>query len=535
MEAIPAREARAMNSTWLRAWVPGALAVAAGAGLCPVACSSPAARETKTLTAQDLRDPTRCMGCHPTHYEDWSKSMHAYASDDPVFLAMNARGQRETNGKLGGFCVQCHAPVAMRDGLVHDGTPEQLAALPPAEKGVTCFFCHSVDSVGASHVNADVNLAADGVMRAAIKDPQDNSAHASAYSTLQDHTTNDSAAMCGTCHDIVAPAGGHIERTYHEWLNSIFAGNVTCGSNGNCHMAAATTTLQIAAGGPGNRTYHGHDFRAVDVAFNPGFPQAPEDQEAAITKALSQVLQGALCVNIRGGVRVFLDDATAAHSWPSGASQDRRAWVEVAASVGGAPPFYASGTVPAGTPVGAEANDPDLWVLRDQMFGTDGAPAHMFWQAACAAGNELTTAQDASQLNQNNFTHRYRLYPNKPSPDDSVLPQMPDKVTLTVHLQPIGLDVLQDLVDSHDLDQSVLAQMPTFDVALPTDPADGIGDGTTLVWTPGKATGGYMDLTQDQPTPMTCVSTAVFNLGATTYRAADPPATCPINTGDAGH
>ena len=32
--------------------------------------------------------------------------MHAYASDDPVFQAMNKRAQRETNGALGDFCVR---------------------------------------------------------------------------------------------------------------------------------------------------------------------------------------------------------------------------------------------------------------------------------------------------------------------------------------------------------------------------------------------------------------------------------------------
>jgi hypothetical protein len=40
--------------------------------------------------------------------------MHAYAAEDPVFLAMNARGQRETQGALGAFCVNCHAPLAVQ-------------------------------------------------------------------------------------------------------------------------------------------------------------------------------------------------------------------------------------------------------------------------------------------------------------------------------------------------------------------------------------------------------------------------------------
>ena len=66
-------------------------------------------------TATYLEDPATCMECHNQHYTEWSGSMHAYASDDPVFVAMNNRGQRETGNQLGTFCVQCHAPVAVRD------------------------------------------------------------------------------------------------------------------------------------------------------------------------------------------------------------------------------------------------------------------------------------------------------------------------------------------------------------------------------------------------------------------------------------
>ena len=34
--------------------------------------------------------------------------MHAHASDDPVFVALEQLGQRETDGALGTFCVGCH-------------------------------------------------------------------------------------------------------------------------------------------------------------------------------------------------------------------------------------------------------------------------------------------------------------------------------------------------------------------------------------------------------------------------------------------
>ena len=76
----------------------------------------------KSLSLEELQDPKSCQACHQQHYEEWSASMHAYASKDPVFLAMNKRGQRETNGELGSFCVQCHAPMALRTGATTDAT-----------------------------------------------------------------------------------------------------------------------------------------------------------------------------------------------------------------------------------------------------------------------------------------------------------------------------------------------------------------------------------------------------------------------------
>src|SRR5688500_7999428 len=50
-----------------------------------------------TYTIEQLKDPDTCKTCHEKHYREWSGSMHAYASDDPLFLAMNERGQRQAN------------------------------------------------------------------------------------------------------------------------------------------------------------------------------------------------------------------------------------------------------------------------------------------------------------------------------------------------------------------------------------------------------------------------------------------------------
>src|SRR5258708_7450078 len=78
----------------------------------------PASNEKIAPKREDLLNPEKCKDCHPKYYQEWSGSMHAYAMKDPVFIAMNKRGQEETKGALGAFCVNCHAPMAVRENAI---------------------------------------------------------------------------------------------------------------------------------------------------------------------------------------------------------------------------------------------------------------------------------------------------------------------------------------------------------------------------------------------------------------------------------
>ena len=73
---------------------PALLALVALAAIPAAACGG----DGPVLSIAEQQDPQTCKECHPKHFDQWSGSMHAYASDDPVFVAMNQRGQRETSG-----------------------------------------------------------------------------------------------------------------------------------------------------------------------------------------------------------------------------------------------------------------------------------------------------------------------------------------------------------------------------------------------------------------------------------------------------
>ncbi len=447
----------------------------------PNGCSgTPSAPAPAYASRQALLDPKTCGSCHVQHYADWSVSMHAYASDDPVFVAMNKRGQRETGGALGDFCVKCHAPMAVHEGATKDGL--NLDSLPQALKGVTCFFCHTVESVQGTHDDPLV-LANDVTMRGEITDPVVSPAHPTAYSPLQDREQLGSAPLCGACHDIVSPHGAAIERTFVEWKASIFSHTLGGDTCAECHMQQSARMAPIAdvAGAP-PRYYHAHDFPGVDRPLTSSFPSTAPEQRAQ-QAFLETSLQSALCVvtgDGPGAIRVILDNVAAGHAFPSGSAQDRRLWAEVIARRGGEV-IYQSGVVPAGAAPTSLTSDPDFWLIRDCMFDAKGAEVRMFWQAASVESNLLpypTTIDPTSPAYYR--THVVQYFPRDPL---AVLPAPPDEVTLRLRLQSIGLDVIEDLVRSGDLDPGVAAAVPTYDV----EPE------RVLTWTAASANASYVE------------------------------------------
>ncbi|MBS2032745.1 MAG: hypothetical protein JST54_33035 [Deltaproteobacteria bacterium] len=449
------------------------------------------------LTRDQLLDPATCANCHADHYAQWAASVHAHASDDPVFLAMNARGQRETNGALGSFCVNCHAPLAVYEGATSDGL--NLASVDPKLKGVTCFFCHTVDSVSGAH-NNPLHLADDAGFKGSISDPI-AAPHGSAYSLLLDRNQLGSSTMCGACHDIVSPHGAAIERTFEEWQLSAFSaspGGTTCGQ---CHMNESTSKVPIAnvAGAPA-RNLHAHQMDAVDLV--PGDGGAPDaDQLQRVQQFLDATLQSSVCVRSIAGqakVEVILDNVAAGHGFPSGAAQDRRFWAEVHAFADGGE-LYASGDVSEGGSVTALN---DVWLLRDCMFDGTGAQVDMFWDAASTEGNELPGQATFDSTDPRFYqSHLAQTYPLA----GGALASMPDEVTLDLWVQPIGRDVLDNLVQSGDLDPSIAAAAPQLPV------------NARLTWTPHTANTSFVD--PSDGALVSCVSATGLNPQAATVPA----------------
>jgi hypothetical protein len=423
------------------------------------------------LTRAELLDPEQCKSCHPRHYEEWSGSMHAYAAEDPVFVAMNRRGQRETGNALGEFCVKCHAPMAVIEGATTDGL--NLDEVPAKLKGVTCYFCHNASQV-KEHFNNGIELANDTTMRAAIEQPLDSPAHGVGYSAYLDGNRRESAQLCGSCHDVVTPSGVHLERTLAEYESSLFgqleSGFETCSG---CHMPGRKGRASVLPQAP-ERIVHDHLWPGVDIALSP-FPQQ-EEQRQAVECELALNTRFRTIDHDGLGTFTIQSETSAGHRQPSGAAQDRRLWIEVVAYDAAEQVIFESGRVGDSEPVEKSPEDlsydPQLALYRDWIYDADGELTHDFWQASSSSehpdGYESLTLPAAIDPSvPHTISARYTIARHREIA----------RMTIRLRMRPIGIDVLQDLVDSGDLDRSVIDRMPTFTL-----------HGAAVEWRPGEAT-----------------------------------------------
>ncbi len=232
---------------------------------------------------------------------------------------------------------------------------------------------------------------------------------------------------------------------------------------------------------------HVHDFPAVDTALvdvpeSDGGPSGAALRESLVqrvTDKLNAELRVEICADPTngGGVAVALENRLAGHRFPSGASQDRRMWVELHVYEAGNE-VYKSGVVPSGT---AATDWPGTWILRDEALKSDGkTPAHMFWDVASLTQQTIPVSTPANP--QANVTgHAYKI----PSANNGIV--QPDEITVTVWLEPIGLDVIDDMREAGYLDDALRSAMPRLALIAPGEADASVRQGVTFAWVRKRA------------------------------------------------
>ena len=202
-----------------------------------------------------------------------------------------------------------------------------------------------------------------------------------------------SSGLCGSCHDVVNGHGTAIERTFIEWKATAFAA-----PNGRNHVwpvrtwirSSEPTAIASVSGARCAVSGTATNFRGVDQALH-DFPEA-DAQRQAVQTLLDTTLQTALCVRGAGkaaSLEVVADNVASGHKWPSGAAQDRRAWVR---SRGLRQRQRASITAVATCRAVTDPtalSDPDLWLVRDCMLDENGNAVDGLWDATSVDSNLL--------------------------------------------------------------------------------------------------------------------------------------------------
>jgi hypothetical protein len=193
-----------------------------------------------------------CARCHPSHYEEWSVSPHAYGAMSPVFNALHGTTLKLTNGTVGDFCIRCHAPVSM--DLNEPIFQSTLSRHPISREGITCIVCHRpqapygkirgraspytgsiFDKVAGPAGGARLAEALadkNGRYGALVTEPGETGTkiHRRSERFFQMSVPG----FCGTCHDVTVPNGLRLKGAFNEYKTSPAAKRgITCQ---DCHM-----------------------------------------------------------------------------------------------------------------------------------------------------------------------------------------------------------------------------------------------------------------------------------------------------------
>jgi len=187
---------------------------------------------------------TQCGSCHSQHFEEWNSSFHARSLTSENFLktfpqyldSLGMQGREDPQSSMA--CLGCHAPLLKHAGPEMIRQVRDFIVAKETKKldgfEIGCVACH---------------LDGTRVFSGPIARPQDNSFHASKFSTSYKE-----ASFCATCHTWAASTVPCSD-VYSDWKKSRAAKQgMTCQS---CHMAERSGIA--AAGGP-QRKIHSHVF-----------------------------------------------------------------------------------------------------------------------------------------------------------------------------------------------------------------------------------------------------------------------------------
>lgn len=235
-------------------------------------------------------DGAWCGNCHKPEYAAWQKSVHSRAGADKMVGYCARLESAELGPTYNRLCEGCHSPKDVGTGAVAQNRGG----------GVTCRGCHDTSALTHAGGNADL-----------VSGP--------AFDWTKDHKAEATASLallrgpdfCAGCHQQFVPGSGIVAiDTAGEFERSAYAGKTPCV---DCHMPKGNGIADHAALG-------GNLYMAAD---------------AASIATLQSRLRAAIALTAQrasdGPVHVVARSVTIGHSFPTGVSDVKEAWIELQA------------------------------------------------------------------------------------------------------------------------------------------------------------------------------------------------------------
>ncbi len=299
----------------------------------------------KTEETPAFQSAVFCAECHPNQYEEWRRSMHAYAAKSPPFDVLSAKVYRDSAGETGSFCTRCHSPFGAAEG--ENGAITAGGRSEMSLESVSCDYCHTATGHDGQIGNREIISEPGPLKLGSFDDPVATDAHESENSDFVTGPT-----FCGSCHDVYKYPGVNFEQTYTEWLESPAATEGTRCQD--CHMSPEPGVAGGREWGPAavvegetfpDRELSSHTFIGPDYALIDDFPY-PDDLEASAVaqaehlQSIETLLKNSVKIasvettnegsDLR--VAVVLESLTAGHRMPTGFTSERQLWIHLTIS-----------------------------------------------------------------------------------------------------------------------------------------------------------------------------------------------------------
>lgn len=255
---------------------------------------------------------SQCAGCHRQHYEEWSRSAHAYSAVSPMFHKFE-QTINQLAPTLGGFCVRCHVSTGSSIGESRATDLWDRAAV--SREGVTCVTCHRVSTeygkvngerrIEPGDIFAPVYGAKNGPELAQViankeyfkvattKEDKGKRIHLAAV-PMEQLTRSE---FCASCHQVAVNLGIKLEVVWDQYRASpAHSQGISCQQ---CHMGKVPGKAEGYETGPvavvegkavePNRDHHNHAFYGPGYSIaHPGvFPHNTKAQRWSVKDWLS--------------------------------------------------------------------------------------------------------------------------------------------------------------------------------------------------------------------------------------------------------